>query len=639
MSLDPIRTKKFRDTLATKKREDLLRLIKLQDEETYEEVLKIESVFRNQLGHLKWADGEDIIERDLTNEELASLIDEPFEPSEHLYDLGLNAEKQRELHLISDPVLWAKNFLKDPDGDPIHLRAYQALMLRNPSERKVMRWGRRLGKSFSMTILMLHRAITQQNYRVVVVAPEIKHTKVLYDEIIGLIDANEYLQVNIPRAVQSPSPEINFLTGSTIKFFTAGTKSAGNANSTRGQEADLIILDEMDYLHPDDLIAVMAMLQDTKKNRQKKILVGASTPSGAHEVFYDWCTARDSIFTEFYFPAYVNPHWGPEMEAEMRHMYKSPNAYKHEVEADWGDNQEGVYPRRYLDTAFDNSYTWEYEDYRTSVGDFFIGVDWDKYGAGTNICVIERCAKDHYDQRLAGKLRLVYREETPRDEFTYTKAVRRVIELNEKFNPKYIYVDRGAGETQVELLHEEGIRNPFSGLGKKVKGISFKEIIVARDPFTKREEKKETKPFMVDNLYQMLENELLAIPASDTDLYHQLLSYIRVRQTQTGQPVFGTINDGPDHAHDALILACLAFTQNYGQFFNIGIDAKPKALSNKFFMPMYVDEARGPKSENTRLHSPYEPSDDIIDEKPSKITRSVPFAARGSKNAYRRKSF
>lgn len=640
MSLDPIRTKKFREALAKKPREDLLRIIKMQDEDIYEQVIKIEEVFRNKLSHLKWSDGTPIEGRDFSNEELALIVDEPFKISQDLIDMGINAEKQKELHIVSDPVTWAKTFLKDEEGSPISPRAYQILPMRSESHRKVLRWGRRLGKSYYMALTMLHKAMTIPNYKVIVVAPQIKHTKILYDEVVNIIESNDYVKVNIDRYVQSPSPEVNFKTGSFIRFFTAGTKSAGNADSARGQEADLIILDEMDYLHPDDLIALLAMLQDTKKGRKKKILIGASTPTGAHEVFYEWCTSKDSLFTEFYFPSYCNPEWGPELETEMNQLYRSRNAYRHEIEADWGENAEGVYPRGYLDVAFSIDNEWEYRDYRTDNSDFFIGVDWDKYGAGTNIVVIERYRKNHVDKALAGKFRLAYREETTREEFTYTNAVRRVIELNERFNPKFIYVDRGAGEVQVELLHEAGINNPFSGLGKKVKGISFKEIIEARDPFTKQIRRMETKPFMVDNLYQFFENELLAIPHSDDELYHQLLSYVVLRTSQNGNPVFGSLNDNPDHAHDALLLACLAFTENYGDFFNISLATESKVLSNKFFIPMFAGEA-GKKDSVEKVSSSkaYEPPDDIIEEKVSKITRSQPFSMRGPKTSLRRKSF
>ena len=34
----------------------------------------------------------------------------------------------------------------------------------------------------------------------------------------------------------------------------------------------------------------------------------------------------------------------------------------------------------------------------------------------------------------------------PRSEYTYDNAVNKIVELNQIYNPSYIYVDRGSGE-------------------------------------------------------------------------------------------------------------------------------------------------------------------------------------------------
>ena len=72
MSLDPQKTKEFREALARKPKEDLMRIVRLQDEELYEQVLRIEDVFRNKLSHLVWQDGTPIEGRDFTTESAES---------------------------------------------------------------------------------------------------------------------------------------------------------------------------------------------------------------------------------------------------------------------------------------------------------------------------------------------------------------------------------------------------------------------------------------------------------------------------------------------------------------------------------------------------------------------------------------
>lgn len=90
---------------------------------------------------------------------------------------------------------------------------------------------------------------------------------------------------------------------------------------------------------------------------------------------------------------------------------------------------------------------------------------------------------------------------------------------------------------------------------------------------------------MVDNLTQYLEREAILFPASDEELYMQLISYVVVRTTQMGRPVFEAGGSAMDHAHDALMLALLAITQNYGDFSKLKIAKNTESFSNTFFMP------------------------------------------------------
>ncbi len=570
------KTQKFREALEGLSREDLFEIIKDQDPELIKQINRIEWVFENKLNHISWSDGTPVIERKLTNKELALLVDEPFEMDLDLLAAGVSTEHQRQLHISKDPVVWAKQFLG------AELRVYQILILRDPGLRKVLRAGRRLGKTFSLAIMLLHYSYTHKDGRSLVIAPMKTQVELIYQEILRIASKNEVVTNSITRKVTSPQFMIQFSNGSTIRFFTSGMKSGGKSDVARGQEAHLIVLDEMDYMHADDLDALYAMLQKTAEDQPDKVMIGASTPTGRRERFWEWC--RSPRFTEFWFPSYCNPYFSKEQEEEFREQY-SPSGYRHEIEADWGEDSEGVYPRKFVDRAF-ISPSWDYTPEITSARSFHtIGVDWDKYGAGTNIVIVETCAENYEDTRFRGKSRICYREEIPRSEYTLTKAVDRIIELNRAFNPKHIYVDRGYGEVQVELLKKHGVENPYSGLRDKVKGISFGESIDVRDPYTKLMIKKEMKPFMVDNLRQFLEKERILIPESDEEIYMQLISYVVIRTTQTGRPVFEAAGSAMDHAHDALMLALLAITQNYGEFSQGNYATRTESFSNEFFMP------------------------------------------------------
>lgn len=612
------KTKNFRESLEKLSREDLLEIIKSQDIELIKQINRIEWVFKNKLGHINWSSGQPVTERNLTNKELAYLIDEPFELDKELLDLGIGPDQQRQIHISKDPVVWARHFLQ------VQPRVYQILILRDPSLRKVLRAGRRLGKTFTLAISLLHYSYTHKDGRCLVVAPMKTQVELIYQEILRISSKNDIVSNSITRKVTSPQFMMEFSNGSTIRFFTSGMRSGGKSDVARGQEAHLIILDEMDYMHVGDLDALYAMLQKTAEDQPDKVLIGASTPTGRREKFWEWCNSNR--FQEFWFPSYVNPFFAKEQEEEFREQY-SEVGYRHEIEADWGEDSEGVYPRKYVDLSF-ISPAWKYEPSVSSARSFFtIGVDWDKYGAGTNIVVLEICDNNYEDERFRGKIKLCYREEIDKSEYTLTIAVDRIVELNSIFNPKFIYVDRGYGEVQVELLHKKGIEDEKSGLKNKVKGISFAETIDVRDPYTQLPIKKEMKPFMVDNLRQYLEKENLLFPETDEELYLQLISYIVIRTTQTGRPVFEAGGSAMDHAHDALMLALLAVTQNYGDLMKSNYASKTQSFSNEFFMPQKS------KDEEEKTESKY------ITTGRADIFKAAKFARKRKSNTIKRKTF
>ena len=237
-----------------------------------------------------------------------------------------------------------------------------------------------------MAIALLHYSYTHKDGRCLVIAPMKSHVELIYQEILRLASKNEIVMNSITRKVTSPQFMIQFSNGSTIRFFTSGMRSGGKSDVARGQEAHIIVLDEMDYMHADDLDALYAMLQKTAEDQPDKILIGASTPTGRRERFWEWC--RSARFQEFWFPSYCNPYFSKEQEDEFREQY-SEMGYRHEIEADWGEDAEGVYPRKFIDKAFIDP-SWDYTPEIQSARSFYtIGVDWDKYGAGTNIVVLE----------------------------------------------------------------------------------------------------------------------------------------------------------------------------------------------------------------------------------------------------------
>ncbi len=449
--------------------------------------------------------------------------------------------------------------------------------------------------TFTMALLALWYAYTHPGAKVLVISPMKAQVGLIYQEIMKMTENNDVVSSSVERHVTSPNHEINLYNKSDIRFFTTGMKSGGKANVTRGQEADLIVLDEMDYMGQEDLIALLAIMQTTdKKKKTKKTMIAASTPSGLRNTFWRWNTDPDYGFHSYWFPSYANPGWDIETEHQMRLDYNETD-YRHEIEADWGEPAEGVYPRYAIDRAFVNP-GWTYEilpeAYRFD-SHFVMGVDWDKYAAGVNIVVLEICSKSHPIEEYRNKVRLAYREEVKKGDFTYTIAVERIKYLNQLFKFKHIYVDRGYGEVQLEQLVTAGIEDPSTGLHLKVKGIQFSENIEVRDPYTQQPVKKRIKAFMIDNLYRMLEEERILFSEDDSEVYFQLISYVVVKKTAYGDPIFGPGAGAVDHAHDALLLAGLAVAENYDELLKAKFTRKSVAVSSEAFLNLFAAEGDG----------------------------------------------
>jgi len=627
-------TKEFRANLAALPRQEILELIEIQDPQLVVEVNRIEYVFKNKLSHLHWPDGSKVDGRPVTNDELALLVDPPFQIDDDLLAAGISAQDQRKLHHMKDPVMWAKDFL-NIDGHPVRPRAYQIMIMRHENKRKVLRAGRRLGKTFSLAMLLLHYAWTNSKAKCLVIAPMKEHVGLIYNAMLDLLEDSDVVKQSLGRHVTSPQYSMEFNNGSTIKFFTSGMRSGGKTDVARGQEAHLIVLDEMDYMHPEDLDAIYVMLQQTSEGQVEKELMASSTPTGRKEKFYDWAVNNDR-FKEFWFPSYCNPFFDKETENEFREEY-TDMVYRHEVEADWGEDTYGVYPPRLVDPACHITEPWDYlevpYDVLSDPRSFTVmGVDWDKYGAGVNIVILEICSPHYGIPALRSRLRLLYREETKKEEFTLLNGLERVKQLNNVFKPKHIYIDRGYGETQSEALRKFGIDNPTTRLHIKVKGVAFNESVEMKDPYTGQVIKKEVKDFMVSNLRNTLEGNILALSSYDDLLYNQLTSYIVARKTHTGKPVYEAAGKYGDHAHDALALAVHAYVENYGDLMHVEFANHARTISGEKFAPLYdLDDVKPDSTNNSeRLVG----TSDQNNVPPARVRRAMTLN-RGRKKAYR----
>lgn len=264
---------------------------------------------------------------------------------------GLSQAQIEKLRAITaDPVKWAQVFVKTYDSvkkqeTPWTARWYQAEALQDKSKKRVLRQGRRTGKTEVMVLDMLWRVFSRRNYRCLTVTPYENQVRLQFQRLRELIEASPLLRSEVVSMTKNPYI-ITLKNQSSIMGFTTGAGSGNAGASIRGQRCDHLYLDEVDYMGDGDFDSVTAIAAE----RDDIGITMSSTPTGRRSQFWKACTDPKMGYTEHYHPSMHNPNWGPNMEAEFRAQL-SEQGYVHEVLADFGTEDTGVFNKEKVDNA------------------------------------------------------------------------------------------------------------------------------------------------------------------------------------------------------------------------------------------------------------------------------------------------
>ncbi len=409
---------------------------------------------------------------------------------------------------------------------------------------------------------ILWRAITNQQYKIIIVTPMLEQVKTIFNRIRSLMAGKSPVGKMLVRDKDNP-PYLEFSNGSCIKGFVAG-------DGPRGQSANALYYDESDYIADE----IKENIHPVVFNFPNHVIVEASTPTGKRSEFYRKCV-DDNEYVEFYWPSHASPSWTDETDVIYKATH-SAQAYVHEVLAEFGSPESGVFRGTDIDFALEQSRIITEHDatgkeYRRSytpaeikrllVDNFadkpnrpkvIFGVDWNGAENGVQIVIIG-CADKIYimDVVTIGG-----------SEFTQTRAVEMIVSLNTVYNPDWIYVDTGYGGMQIETLHLYGKRNPETRLEKKVVGIDFGSSLEIPNKVTGEVTKKLMKPLMMDRYQRLLEEHKIVIPDIENKqngLAEQMRNFEIDRYASDGTPIYS--HSSPDHKVMAATLALFAFSQ------------------------------------------------------------------------------
>lgn len=468
----------------------------------------------------------------------------------------LSEEEFDELQALFNPFDWFRVHMTDKSK--AQDRWTQELALSCSAKNKAIRWGRRCGKSYAIIMELMYKiALAEKPLSILVAAPMvtmIDEISQVFVELSNLIDIPDFIQSK----KSSPILEITFFNGSILKGITA----ADDGKSARGKKADVIWIDEVDFVPTKALDAIRAIQLDNPNVE----LIYTSTPIGEGNLFN---FANQRITKEFHYPTFTRPDYTDEMHSSTEAL--SAIAYAQEILAIFGLDEAGVFPIRFIDMAYDYYIKDSYnEDFVLNNRDRFIliiGVDWNHDNNGTRIVVLGH-------DRVYSKFFIVEKQRISKIKMTQTLAVQTIVELNRKYNCDHIICDEGFGIAQVSMLRLKGEEqygkvppnHPDIKLVDTV-AVSFGSSLEITDPVKHQTIKKNTKQYIVENAQKVLENNQLALDdLKDDEVILQMKNYHIARTGLRGNIYKPKDKKIGDHDLDALMLALYGFDMFYGAF-------------------------------------------------------------------------
>ncbi len=413
-----------------------------------------------------------------------------------------------------------------------------------------------------ITMGLLHKMLTTEKYYVLVVAPYDAQAEEIYVKAKQILNnLNEPYDEIVESAKESPNYQIKLRNGSRLRCFTAGSSGAAQV---RGQPANLIYIDEVDYLGQKDFNSILAILLDKPDTE----LWVTSTPDGEKQLYR---LSQDKAYKEFHFPSFVLPHYNDDIDNDLRSQ-SDDMGYVQEVMAEFGTSRAGVFQKYFIDLCSKLSINnTDQASVLANRRNYIItmGCDWNHEGIGTRIVALA------YD-RVNKLFFIVDKATVSKEGWTQTAAMEKIIELNRKYVFDKVYVDRGFGYTQVETLKSFAIAQ-FGKLPKghpdlmlaEIVGVDFSSKIEVQDPYTNQMVKKDVKPFMVSILNKVIEKVAIKFDEKfDLAIIAQLKGYEEKRSASGKPTYFASSATVGDHDLDALLLAMFAFNVEYDEIFS-----------------------------------------------------------------------
>tara|TARA_B100001250_G_scaffold412196_1_gene442780 strand:+ start:613 stop:2952 length:2340 start_codon:yes stop_codon:yes gene_type:complete len=140
----------------------------------------------------------------------------------------LTEQELLEAQILADPVYFAEMYLKSPANpkEDLVLRPYQKEILRDRTQKRVLRMGRRTGKTVTLAIEAIWKAYTHTNREVLLVAGYDSQVQTIFNLIFRMARDATFISTSIERTRMRPY-EIWFKNGSVIMGYVGNNAVRG----------------------------------------------------------------------------------------------------------------------------------------------------------------------------------------------------------------------------------------------------------------------------------------------------------------------------------------------------------------------------------------------------------------------------
>lgn len=495
---------------------------------------------------------------------------------------SLSDQDKLLIQYSNNKLLFAKDVLGWSPYNPNRnfFQYYQKEFLLCSAKRKVGRFGRRLGKSEILCISAIHFIMTtlEKAGTVIIFVPFDTLALELHNRILSLMQSpDSKADQSKISSFKKPFYQVCYHRDDInsdvyIRIFTTGAKSGGGATQARGQKAHFILIDEEGYLHPDDYSAIVPLIEENPFVE----LWGFSTPNAIPNAFKNKCN-DDTSFKDFHYPYDVlRQVYGDDVFEEKKNGYirmLGYAKYRLEFEAEFFEEDNKIFKEKFI---LASGHEYNYSKYRNPNSNYFIGVDWNAWLNGVNICVLERGSEKGEDY-----LRVAYKNILDGDTFKGSSqqlqvtAVKELLDLVEIFQADGLAVDEGYGSMQAEVLTAALAQMNKSEI---LDIINFSGITEIDNPIIPNETyKQKNKPLLVHLMQQRLESGLFRYSvleegnlreaeANKKGLPYQFNVYQVDKYDINGHPIF---KSPMDHFLDATMLANYSFAKKFENIFVI----------------------------------------------------------------------